>query len=318
VNSTAKNYVPTDYSDPKNWAKNDYFNSEKKDTVADVIYFYGTAVSSEVVEDGILQICDGMKLFVASTFESSSGAFDDGVRLYIPYFRQLSLETEMACKDSLDAIHTLETSVPAVDLCAVMDYYFENYNEGRPFILAGYSQGGMSVQALLDIYFGDAKHRDLLNNLVAAYSIGYGVDKNWLAERDYLKFAKGADDTGVIVSWNTEGPGKKGINPLLAANPSDTLLINPINWKTDDTYASAEECAGSYVDGRIVTPGVYNLQIDPERGSLICDNNINYIDDGTGEMWGGKSLHLYEMQEVYLSLRKNMHDRIDSFLTLDF
>lgn len=314
MNSETKKYVPTDYSDPGNWSKNDYFDPAKKDTAVDVIFFYGTAVPADVVEDGILQICDGMKLFVTSSFESSAGAFDDGARIYIPYFRQLSLETESACEDIFVAINTLETRTPGVDLCAALDYYFEHYNEGRPFILAGFSQGGMAVQAMLDMYFGNAEHRALLDRLVVAYSIGFGVDKRWLAERDYLKFAKGADDTGVIASWNTEGPGPKGHNPLLAANPSDTLVINPINWKTDATYAGAAECPGSYVDGRIVTPGVYNLQIDPERGSLVCDNNPDYVDDGTGEMWGGKSLHLFEMPEVYLGLRQNMHDRINAFL----
>lgn len=30
-----------------------------------------------------------------------------------------------------------------------------------------------------------------------------------LAANPALKFAEGADDTGVIVSWNTDGPGNK-------------------------------------------------------------------------------------------------------------
>jgi len=310
----ADDVAPTDYSNPENWAKNDYNNPEKKDTAVDVIFFYGTAVSGDVVEDGIIQICDGMKNFVVPQYESSAGVFDDGTRIYIPYYRQLSLETESACTDTLDSINLLENTVVGTDLCAALDYYFDNYNEGRPFILSGFSQGGMAVQGMLDMYFGEEKHKAYLDNMIVAYSIGFGVDKEWLAERDYLKFAEGADDTGVIASWNTEGPGEKEFNPLIPIKIENSLVINPINWKTDDTYASAKECLGSYGDEGVVTPGLYNLRIDPERGSVICDNNTNYVDDGTGKMWGGKSLHLYEIKEVYLSLRQNMHDRIDAFL----
>jgi len=306
--------IATDYSDPMNWETNDYNNPEKADTVADVIYLYGTAVTGEVIEDGIIQICDGMRAFVTTEYDASVEAFNDGVRIYLPYWRQLSLETESSCTDTLDCIDTFENSVAGTDLCAFFDYYFENYNEGRPFILAGYSQGGMAVQAMLDMYFGTPEHRAYLDNMIVAYSIGFGVDKEWLSERDYLKFAEGANDTGVICSWNTEGPGEKGVNPLIPAKVENSLVINPINWKTDTTYASAAECLGSYTDDGIVTPGLYNLQIDPERGSVICDNNTDYVDDGTGNMWGGKSLHLYEIKHVYLSIRQNMHDRIDAFL----
>ena len=30
---------------------------------------------------------------------------------------------------------------PKADVFAALDYYFENYNHGRPYILAGHSQG---------------------------------------------------------------------------------------------------------------------------------------------------------------------------------
>lgn len=43
--------------------------------------------------------------------------------------------------------------------------------------------------------------------------------------------------TGVIVSWNTEGPENKGQKNCVVHEGG--ISINPINWKRDDTYATA-------------------------------------------------------------------------------
>jgi len=57
-----------------------------------------------------------------------------------------------------------------------------------------------------DSYIGGPAYyiQKALKRMVAAYPIGYAVTKDFLA-RTGLKFAEGATDTGVIVSWNTEG-----------------------------------------------------------------------------------------------------------------
>lgn len=54
-----------------------------------------------------------------------------------------------------------------------------------------------------------------------------------------MKFAQGAEDTGVIISYNTEGVGNK--NKYNCVVKEGAVSINPVNWKLDDTYA-AEEC----------------------------------------------------------------------------
>ena len=46
--------------------------------------------------------------------------------------------------------------------------------------------------------------------MIAAYAIGFSITTDDLAANPSLRFAEGADDTGVIVSWNTEGPQNKG------------------------------------------------------------------------------------------------------------
>ena len=42
--------------------------------------------------------------------------------------------------------------------------------------------------------------------MVAAYVLGYPVTKEYLKENPHLKFAKKANDTGVIISYDVQSP----------------------------------------------------------------------------------------------------------------
>jgi hypothetical protein len=64
---------------------------------------------------------------------------------------------------------------------------------------------------------------------------------DWLAKTG-LKFAEGATDTGVVVSWNTEGPANQNEKNMTLAPGG--ISINPINWKRDDTPAEETQMFG--------------------------------------------------------------------------
>ena len=77
----------------------------------------------------------------------------------------------------------------------------EEYNEGRPIILAGFSQGADLSIRLLKEKFDDA---DLNDQLIACYAIGWRITEDEMEEYPHLKFAAGEDDTGVIIAFNSE------------------------------------------------------------------------------------------------------------------
>ena len=49
-------------------------------------------------------------------------------------------------------------------------------------------------------------HPEVYSRMIAAYVIGNPVTQASLDNNPHLKFATGPDDTGVIISYNTEAP----------------------------------------------------------------------------------------------------------------
>lgn len=140
---------------------------------------------------------------------------------YSPYYRQVTMQTYT--DDSL-----IDARMPLAygDVRKAFDYYLEHYNNGRPFILAGFSQGAMAVVDLLNEMDDNAYSR-----LVAAYVIGYKVtDTN-----AHIRPAKDSADLGVTICYNSVRDNDCAI-PLLS--DGNHVAINPVNWRTDATPAT--------------------------------------------------------------------------------
>ena len=158
-------------------------------------------------------------------------------------------------------------------------------------------------------------HPEYYERMVAAYPIGFSITETFLEEHPYLKFAEGADDTGVIVSWNTEGVANKEQYNLVVE--PGAISINPINWKRDDTYAGFEENLGSRIMNKEtkeyeIINGVADAQVDTERGVVICTTeNVEY---SQAYLFGPASLHSHDYDFYYENLRENVKTRVEAYL----
>lgn len=142
----------------------------------------------------------------------------DGLNYYSPYYCQVTMETYTS--DSL-----VEARMPLAygDVRKAFDYYLEHYNNGRPFILAGFSQGAMAVVDLLN-EMSDSTY----SRLVAAYVLGYKVtDTN-----AHIRPAKDSADLGATVCYNSVRDNGCAV-PILS--DGNLMAINPANWRTDAT-----------------------------------------------------------------------------------
>ena len=312
--------IPTDYSDKNNWAH----LPEKPDKEVDTFFVYQTVYINPAPDaPAIVPVDDPMlRAGVMNNYRQVPQLFEDLTNLYEPYYRQSNLLAMFG--KTPEEFAAFQCREQRTDLYAALDYFFEHYNQGRPFILAGHSQGSVMLKIALRDYF--LEHADYLERMVASYVLGFSVTPDDLAANPALKFAEGADDTGVIVSWNTEGPENK--NEYNCVVTKNSLAINPLNWKRDDTYAPASENLGSRipvtnergitVDFQVDRPGLLDAQLDLERGVVVCTTKSDkYIRMPSPQMrnpFGPASLHLLDYTGYWDNIRENVQTRINAFL----
>lgn len=307
---TAKKDV-TDYSKAEHWL-NIPTNTDK---TVDVFYLYPTTYSpADQTNPSISTIDDaGMMANAKLAYDRQVTAFETVANIYAPFYRQ----------DNLSPVDREATiaGIPTTDATAAFDYYIKHYNNGRPFILVGHSQGSDVMSNILSGYLKD--HPDVYKRMVVAYVVGFTVTEDYLKANPHLKFAEGPDDTGVIVSYNTEAPEvlPPG-NPVITAG---ALTINPINWKRDATLATAAENLGSIglnKDGSakrnaegIIEPvmNFADAQIDLAKGALICSTvNVDVYSPGSAT-FGKGVYHTFDYPFYYFNLRQNAGNRIDKY-----
>ena len=295
-----------DYSDAANWA---YLETENTDKTADVFFICPS------VYGGSDDACN-MSLSDADTKESFVGAinmekgiYDADSRFFAPYYRQIGLNVyDMPEADREPYLETAYADVRDAFL-----YYMDNYNEGRPIVLAGFSQGAdMCLRLMKDLFDDEA----LADQLVACYAIGWRITEEDVAEYPQLKMATGESDTGVIVSFNSEA--EDITDSLMIPEGTKTYAINPLNWKTDGTAADKSLNLGAcFTDysGEITSeiPELTGAYIDETRGALkVPDVSPEDYPAGLSIFTDGV-YHLYDYQFFYRNLQDNVQTRILTF-----
>ena len=222
-----------------------------------------------------------------------------------------------AWKETGDMRNALK-STPYEDVTAALDYYFKNYNQGRPFIIAGHSQGSAMTKLVLKKYFKE--HPDYYKRMIAAYVIGYSVTKDDLKTYSHLKFATGESDAGVIVSWNTEGPKNVEENAYNVVVLPGAISINPLNRKLDDTYAPASMNLGSFMpneEGKYEFMDVgADAQVNVERGVVVTTALTEPLPEELAEIakiFGPDGRHASDYSYYYNNIKDNVAKRIATY-----
>ena len=238
------------------------------------------------------------------------GIYDAESRFFAPYYRQAGLSVYELPAEEREPYLALAYE----DVRAAFDYYLEHYNEGRPIIVAGFSQGADMCLRLLKDRFADEEVNRLL---VACYTIGWSITEEEIAEYPHLRFATGEDDTGVIISFNSEA--ESVTDSILIPEGTRTLAINPLNWRTDSIPAGKEAnlgaCFTNY-SGDIVSeiPQLTGAYIVPVRGALkVTDVTPEEYPPGLSIFPEGV-YHLYDYQFFYRNLQQNVAVRLDAYL----
>jgi len=308
---------PTDVNPATDYSKTEHWLSLPADNTKDVDIFFvcPTAWYKEDPSEPNFCAIDNRILLIGTrkAFDKQATAFETIGNIYAPLYRQADAKYTLSLPE--DRRWEVIDSIPAKDVTAAFKYYIKHYNNGRPFLLVGHSQGANVLLFLLKDYMDE--HPSVYRRMVCAYVIGYPVTAEFMADNKHLKFAEGPDDAGVIISYNTQSPDvAPGTNPVMANNIG--IVINPINWKKDETLATVSESLGSYMPdslghyGRITN--FADARIDLTKGVLIC-SSVN--DSAMFKLSSGMGLGVYHSFEIpfyYYNLRENAERRVNTFL----
>ena len=293
-----------DYAKEENWA---YFGlGEDKD--ADLFLICPTVDTRD--EYNMSMDDEEVKQSFSGALNMERGIYEDNTRMFAPYYRQAAMKIYNLSPEEREPYLELAYQ----DVSAAFSWYLENKNEGRPIVLAGFSQGADMCYRILKEYFGDSA---LQQQLVAVYAIGWPMTEQMITEYPQIVPAASENDTGVVVSFECESEDVTGT--LIIPEDMKALSINPLNWVTDSTPADKSlntgACFTSY-SGKIKqeVPELCGCYIDPERGALKVTDImpeeyppiLSFLPEG--------SYHLYDYQFYFRNLQQNVEQRIKAYM----
>lgn len=294
---------PIDYSDPANWA---YF-AEGEDKPADLFIVCPTVDTRSYSNTEDMN--EVFRARFVSALDAEKGIYSDSCRLYSPFYRQMSIN---AYTFSDEDIAKAEANA-YLDISAAFKYYLDNENDGRPIVLAGFSQGAEMCIELLKEYFGDSvRGRSLRQRLVAVYAIGWRITDEDIKEYPQIVPAASENDLGSVICYECEDGSVTG--SIIIPEGVRTYSINPLNWKTDSTPADSSLNKGAlFNEEDRPIPGFCGAYIDAARGSLIVPDVSTEDFPKVLDIFPDGCLHLYDNMFFYTNLRENVALRVNAF-----
>lgn len=227
-----------------------------------------------------------------------ASVFNGSCRIYAPRYRQAALHNFFT-KNSDRSQEAFDTAY--ADVKAAFEYYLKYYNNGRPIIIAGHSQGSKHAQRLLREFFDGTP---LQKQLVEAYIIGFPTHEN---NFQFLKVSQSPEETGGYISYSTFGQDSKIAEIVPEYNGA--VSVNPLNWTTERVFVSGNENKGSLSRK---SESIIHTVFGAKNGNGILE--IQKPQEGGFVPMVMKNYHLFDYSLFYMNIRENVALRIRKYL----
>ena len=213
------------------------------------------------------------------------------------------------------------------DVKRAFDYFIDNFNQGRPFIIASHSQGTHHAARLLK---DRVDATPLWDRLVAAYILGGRIPASAFEDMQDIGLCQSAEQTGCAVHWDTYSEAAIEEDfPEFAG----TACVNPLSWQEDGERAGKDKHAGG-----VPPVGVFHLDLTgddvAEKAEIAplaapianvveaqCKNGILFVTDvsGTELAMPGRGIaphryHGLDYPLFHMDIRKNAEFRVQVYL----
>ena len=277
-----------------------------------------------------------------STFErteimlgNQASAFNESCNIYAPEYRQATYYSFFDQDNGKKALN-----LAYEDVESSFDYFIENFNDNRPFIIAGHSQGALLAHRLVN--------RRVCNNnihkrFICAYLIGYMIPEKYFNEVFInINQSSSYKDTNCIISWSTVVKNfKRNREKTLFWKPSGwsfemmnqkTISTNPFSWKNDSIWHTdannksiinkaqnydfldrfRPEHTGSKKSIGLMRIQGFSALLNNKTGLLETKGPL--IDNIKKMKFFNGDLHSFDIMLFWGTLRRNIKDRISSFI----
>ena len=337
-----------DYSNLNNWAAypdkdaqqfyvpNSSFTINKANNDVDVFYIHPTGFF-EKTWNSFMEKDRATYERTEMMLGNQVSAFNDSCNIYAPEYRQATYYSYFATDSDGMKAHDLAFD----DILSSFNYYIENFNNNKPFIIMGHSQGALHAQRLISKYI---QGTDLQKRMICAYVIGYIIPEKHYADLfPLIPKSTSAEDINCLISWSTVTEGFKrqrertifwkpagwsveymdqkifSTNPFSWTNDSDwhepskyhcSVITKSPNFNFADRLATNH--SGAKKSLRLSTEQHFSVSINcingllEARGPLV--NKIKKMQHFTGD------LHSYDVMLFWGCLRNNIKDRIGAYL----
>ena len=260
---------------------------------------------------------------------NQASTFSSCCKIYAPRYRQANIFAYLRGNE----IREQALGFAYQDVERAFQYFLQHYSKGRPFILAGNSQGSHHGIRLLDQVIDGTP---LAKRLVAAYLIGGGVpgvtamaQTNFEKMRD-VALCRSATDLGCAVHWDTYS---EAVIEQELPNNIGNVCTNPLSWELNGGLATKQQHLGAVpASGRFqvelggstaATGVVFEPLAAPESQMLQaqCKDGVLYISDQSntvfadqGGSFGGGNYHGLDYTVFHMDIRENAKLRVQTFL----
>lgn len=262
---------------------------------ADLFYIISTETGDHMIGDDTCHLADTYDDYLRGRMAHEMHAVDSfysgDCNYFSPYYRQVSMQSWSSIEATLARL-----PVALSDVRRSWDFYLEHYNQGRPFLIAGYSQG---AHAMIDIL--RQMPDSIASRMVAAYVIGYKVTQEDLDACPLIRPAQGETDTGVTICFNSVRSVEDTIPVVSGGN---LLCINPVNWRTDTASTSFVVVDHERVD-------TLTAQCELEKHLVLVGG---YSDNSPMPVIGVPgNYHHRELKFYYPYICQNIMDRVAAY-----
>jgi hypothetical protein len=302
-----------DYADEKYWSAlpwrvdvandvpSDEFVVNQETAPVDVFYIHPTTINSKYdIWNAFLNDEEMNKKVDELPVRHQASIFNEKGKVFAPRYRQANYEAFLALSNpsSQKALALAYSDVRAAFL-----HFLENWNEGRPFVIAAHSQGTFHAMKLLEEFVDTT---GLRHRMVAAYLVGMPVKEN---QYKNIPPCENEFDTNCFLTWNTMK--KKNFPKFYDEYYDGVVCHNPLSWEcTEYDYCSKDYHLGG-------VPRDFRKMFRRSIGAQVV-GGVLWVDGvklpGIPLSTLVKNWHIGDYNLFYVNIRNNFAVRVKEFL----